>query len=182
MGQTKIMRIFNDEYFPIGSAIRVTKIPQENENDFDAISIDCLVRMYQGTGTIMKVALIDPINYETTYRDLKIEELDKTYSIEKLEPFNDQKITAFDFWRGATPESIIDQLDSIFLTADKTKLIENERIHLKLPLTWEKINAGIQILRERYGIFYKPEPKLNENERYWRLNEDERPGKEDKNG
>lgn len=180
MGQTKMLRIFNDEYFPIGSAIRVTKIPQENENEFDAISCDCLVRMYQGTGTIMKVALINPINYETTYRNLKIEELDKTYSIEKLEPFNDQTITAFDFWRGATPESIIDQLDSIFLTADKTKL--NEKIHLKLPLTWEKVNAGVQILREQYGIFYKPEPKLNENERYWRLNENERPDEEDKNG
>lgn len=63
-----------------------------------------------------------------------------------------------DFWRGHSPSQIIDILNSIFLSPDKTKLAAKP-IELKLPFTWEKINVGIEILRVHYGIFYKPEPE-----------------------
>ena len=71
----------------------------------------------------------------------------------------DRMEKAHDVWRGHTPEQIIERLDEIFLSLDKTRVLDRKEIHLKPPMTQEAIDVGIHILRDFYGIFYKPESK-----------------------
>ena len=62
------------------------------------------------------------------------------------------------FWAGCTIEDMIASLDEIFLSLDKTKVIPPKEIQLKKPMTWLKVDEAIRILRQHYGVFYKPEP------------------------
>ena len=71
----------------------------------------------------------------------------------------DRMEKAHDVWRGCSPDQIIERLDEIFLSLDKTRVLDRKEIHLKPPMTQEAIDVGIHILRDFYGIFYKPEPK-----------------------
>lgn len=71
----------------------------------------------------------------------------------------DRMEKAHDVWRGHTPEQIIERLDEIFLSLDKTRVLDRKEIQLKPPMTQEAIDVGIHILRDFYGIFYKPEAK-----------------------
>ena len=84
---------------------------------------------------------------------------DKDLDIAKMKATYDRDVQSHDFWRGYSMEGIIEVLDSIFLTADKTAIENKDNIRLKTRISLDKINAGIQILRDHYGIFYKPEPK-----------------------
>lgn len=71
----------------------------------------------------------------------------------------DRMEKAHDVWRSHTSEQIIERLDEIFLSLDKTRVLDRKEIHLKPPMTQEAIDVGIHILRDFYGIFYKPESK-----------------------
>ena len=62
------------------------------------------------------------------------------------------------FWAGCTIEDMIASLDEIFLSLDRTEVIPPKEIQLKKPMTWLKVDEAIRILRQHYGIFYKPEP------------------------
>lgn len=84
---------------------------------------------------------------------------DKDLDIAKMKAAYDRDVQAHDFWRGYSKEKILEVLDSIFLTDDKTAIECKANIRLKTKISSDKINAGIQILRDHYGIFYKPEPK-----------------------
>ena len=83
---------------------------------------------------------------------------DKDLDIAKMKATYDRDVQSHDFWRGYSPAGIQEVLDSIFLTADKTAIENKDNIRLKTRISLDKINAGIQILRDHYGIFYKPEP------------------------
>lgn len=87
---------------------------------------------------------------------------DKDLDIAKMKATYDRDVQAHDFWRGYSKEGIIDVLDSIFLTADKTAIENKDNIRLKTRISLDKINTGIQILRDHYGIFYRPEPVKEE--------------------
>lgn len=71
----------------------------------------------------------------------------------------DRMEKAHDIWAGCSPEQIAEKLDEAFLSLDKTRVLDRKEIQLKPPMTQEAIDVGIHILRDFYGIFYKPEPK-----------------------
>ena len=69
---------------------------------------------------------------------------------------NDKNAKAF--WKGYSPIQIQEKLDEVFLSCDKTHVMNVKDIKLKYPMTKEIIDVGIQILRDVYNVFYVPTP------------------------
>ena len=83
MNKTKQLKIFDDEYFPVGSCIRVTMNPGMG---YEELTIDCLIARYESMHTVMLVLYIDPVTNQHEYKKLTVDELDSRYLLEKLVP------------------------------------------------------------------------------------------------
>lgn len=108
--------------------------------------------------TEFKIVTFESIGDSSDFLEY-IKAYDKDLDIAKMKTVYERDVQAHDFWRGYSMEGILEVLDSIFLTDDKTAIECKANVRLKTKISSDKINAGIQILRDHYGIFYKPEPK-----------------------
>lgn len=83
MEQTKMMKVFNDEEFPVGTCVRVSK---HIDNVYDPISIDGFIYRYFSMGTVMEIAYRDPVGNQIGYHKFNVEDLNEKYTITKLVP------------------------------------------------------------------------------------------------
>lgn len=81
MSKTKQLKIFDDEYFPVGSCVQIT----QNSGLCSKI-VNGLIQRYESMGTVMIVYFIDIVAGQYSYMKLHVKNLDTDYSLIRLVP------------------------------------------------------------------------------------------------